>query len=75
MEVGATFVGSIHQTFTPNRQCEKGEEKGFFDLGGSTIVLLFEKGKIQFDRDLVKNSQKNLETKALFGDSLGKAIS
>jgi phosphatidylserine decarboxylase len=75
IEIGATFVGSIHQTFVPNKVYEKGEEKGFFDLGASTIVLLFEKEKIQFDEDLLKNSKNDIETKALFGSSLGKALS
>lgn len=71
VEVGATCVGSIHHTYTPGRRVEKGEEKGFFSFGGSCLVLLFEKRRIQFDEDLVENSKKGIETKALFGSSLG----
>jgi phosphatidylserine decarboxylase len=71
VEVGATCVGSIHQTYTPNQLVEKGAEKGFFSFGGSCLVLLFEKGRICLDEDLVQNSAKGLETKALFGSSLG----
>lgn len=41
-EVGATMVGSIVQTYTGNF-VKKGEEKGYFKFGGSTVVLLFEK--------------------------------
>lgn len=74
IEVGATCVGSIHQTYVPGRQVQKGEEKGFFSFGGSCIVMLFEKGLIQFDEDLIRNSEKGLETKALFGTSLGRSI-
>lgn len=71
VEVGATCVGSIHQTFMGGCRVQKGEEKGFFSFGGSCIVLLFEKGRIEFDADLVRNSERGLETKALFGSSLG----
>lgn len=72
VEVGATCVGTIHQTFQPNSTVAKGDEKGYFSFGGSCIVLLFEKGVIEFDIDLVKNSENYLETMGLFGSSLGK---
>lgn len=71
VEVGATFVGSVHQTFCPNQFVRKGDEKGFFSFGGSCVILLFEKGRIMFDADLLENSRRNLETKSLFGSSLG----
>ena len=71
VEVGATCVGSIHQTFLPEERVKKGDEKGYFSFGGSCLVLLFEKGRIAFDEDLISNSEKGLETKALFGTSLG----
>lgn len=73
VEIGATFVGSIHQTFSPNKFCQKGEEKGFFSFGGSCIAILFESGKIQFEEDLIKASKEKIETRALFGQTLGKA--
>lgn len=70
VEIGATSVGSIHQTFTPG-PVKKGAEKGYFEFGGSCIVLLFEQGRITFDADLVANTKKGLETKANFGESIG----
>lgn len=74
IEIGATNVGSIIQTFLPDRENKKGEEKGYFSFGGSSIILFFEENKILFDRDLVDNSKKNIETRCLFGQSLGKAL-
>ncbi len=74
VEVGATFVGSIHQTYTPNIQVEKGEEKGYFSFGGSCLVLLFEARRIVFDADLIANSENGFETRALFGGSFGRAL-
>ena len=75
VEVGATSVGSIHQTYAPNQPVRKGDEKGFFEFGGSCIVLLFEKDRIQFDADLIANTEQGLETRANFGQSLARALS
>lgn len=74
VEVGATYVGTIHQTFIPNEPYAKGDEKGYFSFGGSCIVLLFEPGRIQFDQDLVEASQKKMEVRALMGQSLGRSL-
>ena len=60
MEVGALGVGKI-----VNRNIDvfkRGEEKGYFRFGGSTIVLLFEKDKIIIDEDILNNSNKYIET-------------
>ncbi len=70
--VGATYVGTIHHTFTPKKLHAKGQEMGYFSFGGSSLVLLFEQGKIVFDRDLVANTKNGLETRGLMGQSLGK---
>jgi phosphatidylserine decarboxylase len=75
IEVGATNVGSIHQTFIPHEHYAKGDEKGFFSFGGSCIILLFEPYKIQFDQDLIDASHRKIETLGLFGQSLGRALS
>jgi phosphatidylserine decarboxylase len=74
VEIGATSVGSICQTFTPELPVKKGEEKGYFEFGGSCIVLLFEKDKIQFDADLIRNTEQGFETRANFGQSLGSLV-
>jgi phosphatidylserine decarboxylase len=75
IEVGATCVGSIHQTFIPGEHYAKGDEKGYFSFGGSTLVLLFERGRIQFDQDLIDASSRKMEMKGLLGQSMGRALS
>lgn len=70
IEVGATCVGSIHQTYTPGIPYKKGDEKGYFSFGGSSIILLFQPGKIQIDSQLLTNSSQFLETLCLFGQTL-----
>ncbi|NGX43945.1 MAG: Phosphatidylserine decarboxylase proenzyme [Candidatus Anoxychlamydiales bacterium] len=74
IEIGATNVGTINETFFPNTEYKKGEEKGYFSLGASSIVLLFEKNQIKFDDDLIEMSRENIETKAKVGSSFAKKI-
>jgi phosphatidylserine decarboxylase len=74
VEIGATFVGRIHQSFVPNKEYKKGEEKGYFGFGGSSIVLLFESQRIWFDEDLLKASQQKIEVRGLMGQSMGRAV-
>lgn len=69
-EVGATMVGSIIQTYENNSQIKKGEEKGYFAFGGSTVVLFFEKNKIKFADDLVNNTKKGFETAVQMGENV-----
>lgn len=69
-EVGATMVGSIIQTYTGNL-VKKGEEKGYFKFGGSSVVLLFEKNKIRIDDDLLINTLKGYETAIKEGERIG----
>jgi phosphatidylserine decarboxylase len=73
-EIGAFTVGSIKQQYEPDALVGKGEHKGFFELGGSTIVLLFEKGSVIFDSDLIRNSKYDLETYVRQGDSIGRSV-
>ncbi len=70
IEIGATNVGSIHQTYTPGKNYKKGDEKGYFSFGGSSIILLFEPGKVKIDSNLLTNSSQGIETLCLFGQSL-----
>ncbi len=72
-EVGATMVGSMVTTYS-NLKVEKGEEKGYFKFGGSTVILFFEMGKIEIDPDLLLNSQNQIETSVLMGEKVGRVI-
>lgn len=74
IEVGATCVGSIIQTYTPNKKVTKGFEKGYFKFGGSTTILFFKKDTVKIDTDILQQSQLGFETKVLFGESIGHKI-
>lgn len=75
IEVGATNVGSIKQSFVPGRAIAKGTEKGFFAFGGSCVITLFQRGRIRLDGDVVAQSADHVETYARMGDRLGEATS
>lgn len=70
IEVGAMLVGRIC-----NRHAEanisRGQEKGRFEFGGSTIVLLFEKDKAVPDADILRNSRDDFETVVKYGEKIG----
>ncbi|KAI0827618.1 phosphatidylserine decarboxylase-domain-containing protein [Trametes gibbosa] len=74
--IGAMLVGSIKWTAGGQKGAtvKRGDELGYFAYGGSTIVVLFPKGLIRFDDDLVKNSAVPVETLVKVGDSLGTAV-
>lgn len=69
--VGATGVGAIRQTYHPDHPVCKGDEQGYFAFGGSTIITLFEPGRIRIADDLLRNTAEGLETFARQGDILG----
>lgn len=72
LEIGATNVGSLNQTYVPHKFHLKGSEKGFFSFGASALILLFEPGRIVFDSDLLELGRQQLEIRCLLGQSMGK---
>lgn len=71
VEVGATSVGSIIQTFVPNSRIQRGDEKGFFKFGGSTVLLFFRKNIVIIDKDIIEQTNAGFETKILAGEVIG----
>jgi phosphatidylserine decarboxylase len=72
VEVGATNVGSIRQSFVAGRAVAKGDEKGLFAFGGSCVITVFQRGRIRFDADLLASSADHVECYAKMGDRLGE---
>ncbi|HBV85192.1 phosphatidylserine decarboxylase [Desulfosporosinus sp.] len=71
VEVGATCVGSIIQTYTPNRLVNRGDEKGYFKFGGSTVILFLEPDKVRIDEDIVEQTKLGYETSVFIGEKIG----
>ena len=70
MEVGATMVGRI-VNYHGARQVNRGEEKGKFEFGGSTVIVCLEKDRAVIDPDILKNTANGLETVVKFGEKIG----
>lgn len=73
IEIGATCVGSIVQTFTPGQPVEKGAPKGTFLFGGSSTITLFEQGVVTLADDLTRQTAAGYELYALMGEPMANA--
>ena len=71
MEVGALLVGKIknHMVSAGDSVVQMGREKGYFEFGGSTIILLFEKDKMVLDEKWTGEE----EVPVRLGEVMGKA--
>lgn len=72
--VGAMLVGAVRWTGggEKGKAVKRGEELGYFAYGGSTVICLYPEGTIEFDQDLVKNSEEPVETLVKVGYQVGK---
>jgi len=74
IEVGAAMVGKIiqsHDEATPHAQ---GDEKGYFLFGGSTVIMLGEKGKWQPSEDIISNTKTGIETYLHLGQEVAELV-
>lgn len=69
IEVGAMMVGKIVNNI--KEEFTKGEEKGYFKLGGSTIVILLKENQIILDKDIINNSKNDIETEVKYRETIG----
>jgi len=73
MEVGALLVGRIVNHHRGTCAVRRGEEKGYFQFGGSTVVMLLQAGKVKIDEDILANSRQGIETVVRYGERIGCA--
>jgi phosphatidylserine decarboxylase len=74
IEIGATCVGTIRQTFPSGAPVAKGAEKGYFAFGGSSTITLFEPGKIRLADDLLHHSAQATELYARMGTPMAGLV-
>lgn len=73
VEVGAMMVGRIVNRHGA-AEVVRGEEKGKFEFGGSTIVLLVQEDMIRIDDDILRNSTENIETVVKYGEKVAASV-
>lgn len=71
MEVGALMVGKISNHEEDSAQVKRGDEKGMFEFGGSTIVVMTEPGMAEPDKDIIHNTKVQAETLVKMGEPIG----
>lgn len=71
MEVGAMLVGRI-TNYNKETYAVRGQEKGRFEYGGSTVILAFTEGKVTIDEEILNNSLYGYETVVKMGSIIGK---
>ena len=73
MEVGAMLVGKI-ANYSGKKFVKRGEEKGRFEFGGSTIIICLEKDKALIDADILANTSEDFETRVKMGERIGMKL-
>jgi phosphatidylserine decarboxylase len=72
--IGATCVGSIIMTSFQGDSVTKGQEMGYFQFGGSTIILLFKNNTMIFDPDISYNTLQGVETLVNMGSQVATQL-
>ncbi|MBQ8639685.1 MAG: phosphatidylserine decarboxylase [Lachnospiraceae bacterium] len=72
MEVGAMMVGRI-ENHPGHKRVRRGEEKGYFAFGGSTILVMTQKDRVNVAKEILNHSAQGLETRVLLGEMVGTA--
>lgn len=71
VEVGALMVGKIKNN--DSKTFNRGDEKGYFEFGGSTVILLFKENTIEIDEDILHESNDDIETRVKYGEKIGRS--
>lgn len=76
MEIGALLVGKIknENSLWESAYVLRGEEKGYFEFGGSTIVILLQKNTVSLNENLCKKQNNDGEIPVHMGEYVAKAI-
>ncbi|KAF9516100.1 hypothetical protein BS47DRAFT_1371809 [Hydnum rufescens UP504] len=70
--IGALLVGSVDWTNASGSEVKKGDDLGWFQYGGSTVILLFpQEAGVTWDSDLLSASEKSVETMVKVGEHIG----
>ncbi len=73
VEIGASGVGKIIQSHPHDQLFKRGQEKGYFLFGGSTVILFGEPGKWTIDSDITSKTKEGTEVLIRLGEGIAKA--
>ena len=67
----AAVSGSVNRPLT---DFVRGQEKGKFEFGGSTVILLLQKGAAEIDEEILRNTQSGKESIVRLGQKIGTKV-
>ena len=73
-EIGAMLVGRIVNVLPGAGRVTRGEEKGRFEYGGSTVLVLLRKGAASLREDILTASARGEEFPVRMGERIGSAL-
>src|SRR5262249_53104509 len=73
VEVGALCVGKIVQTHSPDQPFQRGEEKGYFLFGASTVIVYGEPGAWTPEADLLEHTKAGREVLVELGQPVARS--
>jgi phosphatidylserine decarboxylase len=74
VEVGAMCVGRIVQSHSPDLAFSRGDEKGYFLFGGSTVIIFGQPGRWEPERDLLEQTARQRETLVRLGEPVARVL-
>lgn len=72
IEVGAMCVGRIVQSYDGDKPFKRGEEKGYFLFGGSTVIVMGEPGRWKPEADILAETARRRETLVKLGEPVAR---
>ena len=66
------LVGKISNDSLVEGPVKRGAEKGHFEYGGSTIIVLLRQGAAEIREDIMKASADGAETPVRLGEAIGR---
>ena len=67
-------MGSVHLTAQKSQSYDKGDELGYFSFGGSSVITVFQPGKIKLEDELLQVSCRGHEYYAKMGEVMGRFL-
>ena len=73
-EIGAMMVGKI-KNHKEKGEFKRAEEKGYFEFGGSTVIVLLKSGTAEISEDIINSNRNGFEYPVKAGEKIGHGIS
>lgn len=74
MEVGAMLVGRIVNHCMGRKKVKRGDEKGYFEYGGSTVIVLLQEQELAFTDKVLRGMKEGCEIPVRMGEAIAAVM-